>query len=585
MTHLTEKLRRAVFEPAESFRRGVPSLRALLGSRRHTFTDLHAILPSTASVGTECTLTVQAWDEYERLVRGFNNRVRVSASDPDATHPETIRFRPGDDGYRRIEGVRFGTPGIHYLTVETGGVRAVSNPIRVTETEPVDRLYWGDIHLHSQLSDGAGSMSTGFQFGRDVMALDVAAYTDHDTMGFFIPPTLQRWLMERHNVGLMKRVTDRYNDPGEFVTLYGYEWTKQPDAGGHINVYFNGSRGAPFFHSRHPESNTYEKLWARLSEWRKGRSTAESTTVPKDGDVGAGQHTGPSPPRGASKATDAVTIPHHSAEAMYPFDFAGTAYDEEMAPLIEVYSQWGSSERQAAEGNRKPIGGIGKGEIGVRGYYAQDALALGNRVGFIAGSDYHGPRPGHSLLHVDPHLPSLREFVADGLGWGTVWRVWNETSYPGGLTAFHAPELTRDAIFDSLRDCRVYGTTQPHRILIEFAVGGVAVSDSGRTAMISTPTAERSVEGRVAGTGPIRVAEILKNGKVWESIEAGDGPPGHEANVVAFDRTDTEPVEGMKYDQDRGTDDDVYYLRVVQENGGMAWAGPVWVSVHDRPED
>jgi hypothetical protein len=38
-------------------------------------------------------------------------------------------------------------------------------------------------------------MDRGFAFVRDAMDLDVVAYTDHDTMGLFIPPTLQRWLI------------------------------------------------------------------------------------------------------------------------------------------------------------------------------------------------------------------------------------------------------------------------------------------------------------------------------------------------------------------------------------------------------
>ena len=41
--------------------------------------------------------------------------------------------------------------------------------------------------------------------------------------------------------------------------------------------------------------------------------------------------------------------------------------------------------------------------------------------------------------------------------------------------------------------------------------------------------------------------------------------------------TDDNPVTGMAWDDDRGSDADVYYLRVEQADGGMAWAGPVWV--------
>ncbi|MEF8840660.1 MAG: DUF3604 domain-containing protein [Haloarculaceae archaeon] len=316
------------------------------------------------------------------------------------------------------------------MTTEHDGVRAVGNPVVVREA-PEYGVFWGDLHLHSQFSDGAGSMERGFAFGRDVMDLDVVAYTDHDTRGFFIPPTLQRWLMTHRNVSRIKERVEAHHDPGRFITLFGYEWTKQPDPGGHINCYFETVEGAPFFGSRHPESDTYETLWSRLDAWR--------------------EETG----------NDVVTVPHHPAEAIYPFDFSATDYDDELAPLVEVYSQWGSSEYPSREGNRKPIGGMDKGEVEERGHFGQDALALGNRVGFVAGSDFRGPRPGHSLVHVDPHLPSLSEWLRDGLGWGNVWRMWDELSYPGGLTAFYVPELTREAVFGSPRHRQVYGTTGP----------------------------------------------------------------------------------------------------------------------------
>jgi len=383
------------------------------------------------------------------------------------------------------------------------------------------------------------------------MDLDVVAYTDHDTMGFFIPPTLQRWLMAHRNLPRIRERVETYHEPGRFVTLFGYEWTKQPDAGGHINCYFGTVEDAPFFDSRHPESDTYEKLWARLDAWR--------------------EETG----------REVVTVPHHPAEAMYPFDFSATDYDDDLAPLVEVYSQWGSSELPSWEGNRKPIGGMAKGEVTERGHFGQDALALGNRVGFVAGSDFHGPRPGHSLVHADPHLPALSEWLRDGLGWGNVWRVWDERSYPGGLTAFYAPERTREAVFGSLRSRQVYGTTQPDRILVGLSVGGLRLRDEGSVRRLSEPDEPRTVSLRVAGAAPLETVEVLKNNAVWRTVGGGDGPAGFEAYVADARFEDDTPVTGISYadGDDRGTDEDAYYLRVVQANGGMAWAGPVWVGV------
>ncbi|MFB6301347.1 MAG: DUF3604 domain-containing protein [Haloferacaceae archaeon] len=446
-------------------------------------------------------------------------------------------------------GLAFRTPGVHYLTLERAGTgeRFVANPVRVHAEAPDERVLWGDIHLHSHLSDGTGHPEEGLRFGRDVEGLDFAAYTDHDTMGFFIPPRLQRRRMHRRYFDRLKRATRACHDPGEFVTLLGYEWTQQPNVGGHLNVYFDSVDDAELFDSLAPETGSYEKLWARLREWRK---TADC---------------------------DVLTVPHHTAEAMYPFDFDATDYDDDLAPLVEIYSQWGSSERPGAEGNRYPLA-MGQGESGEPGHYVRDALTMGHRVGLMASSDYHGPHPGHSLIHARPHLPALREWLDEGLGWGNVWRVWAEQSYPGGLVAVRAPELTREAVFGALADRRVYGTTQPHRPLIEFRIGGVRVGEAESTVSLPASDVEREVTIDVAGTNPVERATVVKNGEAWREHEGTTDPDaGLDAYTVERTWLDAAPVTGTRWDEDRGSDADVYHLRVHQAGGGSAWAGPLWV--------
>jgi hypothetical protein len=558
-------------ETLKVFLRRRPSVRALLASRHGEFDRVYAVLPSDAVVGDPVDLTVQTWDEYERL-HAYEGTLRVESTDPDADHPDRIDFPPDHGGVVNREGIAFGTPGIQYLRFvdDATGRTWPSNPVRVSEPgdEPDRRVYWGDIHLHSQLSDGTGTIRKGMRFGRDVMDLDVVSYTDHDTMGFFIPPGLQRRRMHRDYFQRMKDVAAGFHEPGEFVTLMAYEWTKQPNRGGHVNVYFDGVGDATLYDSMAATSDSYEKLWARLREYN---------------DAGG---------------TQAVTVPHHPAESMYPFDFAATDYDDELAPLVEVYSQWGSSERPGRDGNRFPLE-MGQGEIDEPGHYVQDALELGYRVGMIGGADYHGPHPGHSLIHAKPHLPGLDEWLSDGLGWGNVWRVWNERSYPGGLTAFHAPELTREAIFESLRERRVYATSQPHRILADLRVDGVGSDDGdglgngdgdgvgngdgNGVVAIDEPDAERRIEVSVAGTAPLARVAVVKNNDVWRAI---DGTDDHDAGMETYtlerEWVDSEPVSGMAWDDERGTDADVYYLRVRQaardgEDPGLAWVGPLWV--------
>lgn len=555
-------------ETLRTFVRSRPSVRDLLASRSGTFDRAHAILPSDAVVGEEIDLLVQVWDEYERLHGDFSGTFRLDSTDTAATLPDRVRFTPDRDApVMRCRGIQFRTPGVQYLTLthEATGQRFVANPVRVAAAEPTERLFWGDIHVHSALSDGTGSVEAGIRFGREVMGLDVVAYTDHDTMGFFIPPSIQRRRMhERYFQRTREAVADAH-DPGEFVTLMAYEWTKQPNVGGHLNVYFDTVEEARLFDSHAPESDSYEALWDRLREYNT---------------EGEGR---------------ALTVPHHPAESMYPFDFSATDYDDDLAPLVEVYSQWGSSERPASAGNRFPLK-MGQGEVDEPGHYARDALAMGYRVGLTASSDYHGPRPGHSLIHADPHLPRLGDWRDGGLGWSNIWRAWAEESYPGGLQAFRAPELTREAIFDALRDRRVYGTSQPHRILVDLRIDGVpiggrAVSDASDrtgerplqtrdgTVRRATPDAEREITVDVAGTAPLASVTLVKNTERWRRFRGTDDESA-DLDTYTLKRTwvDDAPVTGVSWDDERGTDDDHYYVRVRQADGGMAWAGPIWVA-------
>jgi hypothetical protein len=533
------------------FARNAPSPRELLANRSQEFDRLHAILPSTATPDEPLTLTVQAWDQCERLLRDFDGTVTVETTDADATHPDTVSFLRVDDGVVRRD-VSFGSPGVHYLTFvdDRTGERFVSNPVRVAADHD-RRVYWGDIHLHSFLSDGTDSLRRGYRFGRDVMALDVVAYTDHDTMGFFIPPRWQRERMHRDYFDRICETADEFNDDGTFVTLPAYEWTKQPNRGGHVNVYFEDSADATLFDSLAAETNSYERLWQRLREWDRSHDSG------------------------------VVTVPHHPAESMYPFDFASTDYDDDLAPLVEVYSQWGSSERPGHEGNDRPLE-MGQGEVGAAGHYVQDALRMGFKTGLIGGSDFHGPFPGHSLLHARPHLPALREWRQGGLGWGNVWRVWDEESYPGGLSAFLAPELSRSEIFAALRSRSVYATSQPHRILVDFRVDGVDVAGQRDAVVVDSADTPREVSVSVAGTEPIARVAVVKNNAVWRTIDGTDDPDAPlDAYTVSGAWTDDAPLSGMSWDDNRATDGDVYLVRVRQASHtdypGLAWVGPLWV--------
>ena len=121
-----------------------------------------------------------------------------------------------------------------------------------------------------------------------------------------------------------------------------------------------------------------------------------------------------------------------------------------------------------------------------------------------------------------------------------------------GLTAVFAPQLTRKAIFTALRERRTYATTGA-RILLNFEANGLRMGEEGR---LSTPVA---ISVRVAGTAPLESITIVRNN---EDVHVAPGT-GLDQELTW---QDSDPGPGSWY-----------YVRVVQEDGHLAWDSPIWL--------
>lgn len=96
------------------------------------------------------------------------------------------------------------------------------------------------------------------------------------------------------------------------------------------------------------------------------------------------------------------------------------------------------------------------------------------------------------------------------------------------------------------------------------------------------PDASRNVSVGVAGTEPLKEVTVTKNNDDWRTIEGTTNPNADlDAYTAAGEWTDSEPITGISWDQQRGTDADVYTIRVDQASDrrfpGAAWVGPIWV--------
>lgn len=198
--------------------------------------------------------------------------------------------------------------------------------------------------------------------------------------------------------------------------------------------------------------------------------------------------------------------------------------------LIEVYSSDGASEYRD---NPFPIHGKFNDSYlfspsdqasGASGAFARDALSAGHRFGIIAGG--------------------ARRFSLD-----------KKDFYEPGMVAVWAQSLSEREIWGALNNRRVYATTGP-RIYIDFRV-----NNAGPGEEITTSTAV-AIELIIVGTAPISEASVIKYTARYETARTLSS----NSEMCSSRWVDVSPPLGG-----------FYFLRVVQADGNMAWAGPIWV--------
>ena len=165
---------------------------------------------------------------------------------------------------------------------------------------------------------------------------------------------------------------------------------------------------------------------------------------------------------------DVMLIPHIGGRYA---DIVGF-HDPQLERVIEIYSDWGRFE-----------------------WLLEDALRSSYKVGVVANSDGHKGRPGASH-------PGASTFGAYG-----------------GLTCVLAESLTREAVFEAIRQRRCYGTTAAQRIHVELAVNDLPMGGEGRA---DGPV---RIDGRVVGTGPLERVDLFRGLELLRTVS----PYGPEA--------------------------------------------------------
>lgn len=514
---------------------------------------LYVVLPSNVVVGRPARITVQAWDWADRISINAKNTIYFSSTDDSAILPKNFTFNKNDRGVKTIEKVvTFYKEGIHYISVEDkeNKLWAVSNPVIVTAIEPEYKWYWGDLHFHTINSDGAGSLEWNYKYAKDINILDFASSTEHDVCWENVGDFWQTPYMKAVGWDIVKKAVNKFNEDGRFVTLLAYEYThdfesKGKYGDGHYCVYYNTVDDAPFYSNLDEKSDRIFKLWQLLKDWKN------------------------------MSGFDVFTVPHHLIDPRLGWN--SDYYDPEMVPLVEVYQGRGSSEMRNEDGN--PIRFTGPyGELTEKGHSVQDALSMGYRMGLIAGTDGHEGHPGR-IPYKSSFLTEPQAYIGPFGIVSAVGKLVVSSENLGGITGVYAKNLTRQDIFDALKNRRVVAITDANRMIIDFTINGKSIID-GSTILIDNEDEPRNIKVSVAGTAPIKSITIVKNNKDFYSY-LGKGSDIHNFDnyKATFSITDSDEIKGINYDDKRGNEGlDFYYIRVLQANErGAGWLGPIWV--------
>lgn len=315
-----------------------PSLRVVAGPPA----QLSVLLPSVARPGEIVRVHLAVLDFRGSRGVEVTGTLTLQEEEGVLSLPAQVELRPEDGGVRVLEAEVLKAGVARVYVTGPGELAATSNPLRAGAGGP--RILWADLHGHSGLSDGTGTPDDYFAYARDVAGLDVVALTDHDHWGMrVLADSPEMWEQIRESVA-------RFDEPGRFVTLLGFEWTNWLYGHRHV-LYFEDD--GPVIDSVDPATQTPQQLWQAL------------------------------------EGHEALTFAHHSAGGPI-----ATAWnippDPHFEPVTEVVSVHGSSEAEDSPGLIYDS---------VKGNFVRDAaLGRGYRLGFVGSGDSHDGHPGLAQL-------------------------------------------------------------------------------------------------------------------------------------------------------------------------------------------
>lgn len=547
---------------------------------------LRVLAPAMAVPGETVPIVIRAEDEWGNLAVDHEGTIDLSADESRFA----ANFVKPNEGLLRVEFPMPDREPVRIRAVDrVAGLVASSNPVRRRGSAPgALGLYWGDIHGQTGETVGTGTVASYFPSARDQALLDFAAHAAND------------FQVTNEHYADIQRAVKQHNAPGRFVTFLGFEWSGNTPGGGDHNVYF-----------LHDDEAIHRSSHWQLGDWTDAHDDRYPITAIYEE---------------YRNREDVIVIPHIGGRRAN-LDY----HDEGLTPFIEIHSVHGRFEWFAREAMERGLrvgfvansddhtGRVGAAfpterhrvRGGLMGVWAQDLSreglweafrarrvygTSGERIALQFSSDGRSMGSGYATktaprLHVAVSGTAgieRVEFWQGSMLWcsrrtverspGTALKVmWTGSRSRGrnrrlrwdGHLTLEAGTITdvRPVAFDSPRDGIVEHSAQSVH-WVSSTVGdpdglilSVVAPDDARLRIV-TPVVEREVTIGDLAERDLVVNDLGLDRELrigWLSDEPL--PMDVEMTVVG-----ASPVKSI-----------AYWVRVVQEDGEVAWSSPIFV--------
>ena len=374
-------------------------------------------------------------------------------------------------------------------------------------------------------------------------------------------------------------LADRYNDPGKFTALIGFEWTAIGGYNLHRNVIFRGdanvaNRTLPFsqYDSKNPE-----KLWEYLAGFEKETGGAV-LAISHNGNLSTGRMFTVETFDGTPLTRELAAMRAQYEPLIEATQIKG---DGEAHPFLSpndefaAYEKWDRANLNGTEAKKPEM---------LQWEYAREALKTGLKLqrtiganpykfGMVGSTDAHTSFAAveeenffgkHSGVEPEPHRWEHVVIEAPDPKFNTLG--WQQAA--GGYAAVWATENTREAIFDAMKRKETYATTGS-RMTVRFFGGWEFTADDATSRLPATVGYAKGVPmggdlrplpGAPAGKKPTFLVAAMKdalsgnldriqivkgwldkNGKaqerVYDVVWSGDRKPGANGKLPPVGNT------------------------------------------------